>query len=119
MIPNKDKNTEIPQCVQLAVSGGIGIKVDVNPYNDPRWSNRTGVHEEHKIDVLRVYSLKGNKVSFKKPKKEDCVSVVCFDQIPYGVPVYKIKNYNQLPNELPFNQDILDTYFFHGKAVVV
>ena len=116
---NNSDNSQAKELNKTDVSGGIGIKVDVNPYNDPRWSSRTGIHEEHKVEVLRVFLLGGNKVTFTKPEKDKCTSVVCFDKIPYGVQSRKIKNWNELPKQLPFNQEILDSYFFDGKAVVV
>ena len=115
---NETSNTEKP-CTIQNVGGSYGIKVDVNPFNDPRWSKRTGIHEEHQAETLRAYELAANEITFKKPPQDKCFSVLCFRNILYGVAAYKVKNWEELPNELPYNQEILKSPFFLGKSVKV
>lgn len=93
----------------------VGIKVNVSIHNDPK-----DIQEVHKPDVIRAYQIGRNKVSFKKPKKEDCLSVICFsNEVTYGVVIYKIENWEELPEQLPYDENILKSYFFDAKVIVV
>ena len=119
-INNRESDkSKTAECIIQNVGGSYGIKVDVNPFNDPRWSNRTGIHEEHKVQTLRAYELAGNKITFQKPPQNKCFSVLCLNKTLYGVPTYKVKNWEELPNKLPYNEDILKSPFFLGKNVKV
>lgn len=97
----------------------------IKQYLDSSFTHEPGIYELDKRGCLRVYNLRtverGKRVyvSFKKPRQKKCKSIVCFDKIPYGIPAFKCVNWDELPEELPFNQEILDSYFFDGYKIII
>ena len=103
--------------VLLAVRAS-GIMIDVNPFNDDRWSKERGIKEVYPFSQIKCYYLGGDTVTFKKPKQDECMSVVLFDVIGFGVRSYKVKNWEDLPTELPVDLDFLKVPFFGGKVKI-
>ena len=93
-----------------------GIFVDRNPYNDPRCSPYNGLRMDAPMESIRCYIIKTKRkirVSFKKPQQTECCSVVTNDKgVVTGVPAHKIENWDKLPDQLPYNEEVLKSSFF-------
>jgi len=112
------KHITPPAAKPLLAVRASAIMIDVNPFNDDRWSKEKGIKEVYPLSQVRCYYLGGDTVTFHKPKQDECMSVVLFDSIAFGVRSYKVKNWEDLPQTLPVDLDFLKLPFFGNKVVI-